>query len=106
MPFQIAFLSSYVRSFEKLGNREKEIAGLIVLALQSYFEANPPLTGHPYVLQLQGRSYRLVFKKLREPFWEASIEGRVRVITRLEKNCHNLLLVGNHDQVRQFLRKN
>lgn len=108
MPFELSFLSSYIRSFKKLGPREKQIAGLVVLALQSYFKANLPVTGGPYVFQYQGNSYRLVFKKLHDPFWEAYIEGRVRVVTRLEKGCHFLLLVGNHDQVRQFLilRKN
>ena len=106
MAFEIAALPSYVRSLKKLGNREKQIAGLIVWGLQSYFEAHPPLSGGPYLFQFEKRSYRLVFKKLRDTLWEAYIEGKVRVVTRLEKNCHYLLLVGNHDQVRQFLRKN
>lgn len=106
MPFELLSLSSYVRSFKKLGAREKQIAGLIVLALQSYFETNLPPSGEPYVFHYEGNSYRLVFKKLRDPFWEAYVEGRIRVVTRLEKNRHFLLLVGNHDQIRQFLRKN
>ena len=41
-----------------------------------------------------------------EEDWEAYIEGRVRLITRLEESCHFLLFVGNHDHIRQFLRKN
>ena len=106
MPFKVAFLSSYARSFKKLGSREQWIAGLIVFGLEGYFAANLPPTGEPFTFLFQGRNYRLVFKKLRGSLWEAYVESRVRIVTRLEDDCHFLLLVGNHDQVRQFLKKN
>ncbi|MBI2166751.1 MAG: hypothetical protein HYU34_00735 [Candidatus Omnitrophica bacterium] len=106
MPFRLFFLPSYERCLRKLGSREREIAGVILLALQSYFQSGIPLGGGPYVFHSKDRSHRLVFKKLRESIWEASVEGGVRVITRQEKDAHFLVFVGNHDQVRQFLKKN
>lgn len=106
MPFHLLVLSGFERCFKKLGHREKQIADLIVNGLKSYFEASLPVSSQPYVFESYGRSYRLVFKKIRNSIWEAYIEGRVRVLTRLEKDSHSLVFVGNHDQVRQFLRKN
>lgn len=89
-----------------MGSRQREVAALIVQALQHYFQSGAPRAGEPYVYQGAGRSHRLVFKKLRESIWEAYVEGGVRVITRQEKNSHFLVFAGNHDQVRQFLKKN
>ena len=106
MAFELFVLSSYVRCLKKLGSREQNIAGLVVLALQAYFETQRPISAEPYLFPFEGKSHRLVFKKLCEPFWEAYIEGQIRVVTRLEKNRHFLLLVGNHDPVRQFLKRN
>ncbi len=105
MPFRLFFLPSYERCVKKLGGREKRIAGLIVEALESYFDSRQPVSGTPYIFQHQGRSHRLVFKKLRREIWEAYIEGRVRVLTRLEKNQHFLVFAGNQDQVREFLMR-
>ena len=81
------------------------MAGLIVEGLHDYFEMQSPVTGRAIVVNLEGRNYRLVFKKLRGAIWEAYLEGKVRVMTRLEKNIHYLVFVGNHDQVRQFLKE-
>lgn len=106
MPLRLFYLPSYERCLKKLGSREKRIAGLIVSALASYFQSGLPVTGEPYLFHFEGRSYRLVFKKLRGDIWEAYIEGQVRILTRLEKDQHHLVFVGNHDQVRQFLKKN
>ena len=106
MPLELFFLPSYERCLQKLGDRERKIAGLIVSALLSYFQSGTVPSGEPYVFQSEERSHRLVFKKLRESIWEASIEGQVRVLTRFEKNRHYLVFAGNHDQVRQFLKRN
>lgn len=105
MPFQLFVLPSYERCLKKLGGREKQIAGIVVSALQSYFEAGPIVTGRPHVVRLGHRSYRLVFKKLRGHIWEAYVEGQVRIVTVLENDKHFLVFAGNHDQVRQFLKE-
>ena len=106
MPFKIFFLPSYERCLKKLGSREKHAAGLVILGLKSYLESEFPIRNQPYVFESGGRNYRLVFKKLRGQIWEAYAEAQVRVLTRLEEDTHFLVFVGNHDQVRQFLKRN
>ena len=106
MPLQLFSLWSYERCVGKLGNREKRIAELIVSALLEYFHSGEPVTGNPYIFKSEDRSYRLVFKKLRDTIWEAYLEGQIRVLTRSEKDRHYLVFAGNHDQIRQFLKKN
>ena len=105
MPFELFFLPSYERCLKKLGNHERRIAGLVISGLSSYFEAGFPPSGKPYVFKSDERSHRLVFKKLQGQIWEAYIEGKVRILTRLEKNKHFLVFAGNHDQVKQFLKE-
>lgn len=105
MPFKLFYVPSYERCVKKLGSRERSIAGLIVEAVYQYFQSGIAVSGRPYVANLEGRSYRLVFKKLRGSIWEAYIESRVRVLTRLEKDKHFLVFAGNHDQVEQFLKE-
>jgi len=39
---------------------------------------------------------------LRRPYYEAGIEGSIRVVIRQEQMCI-AVLAGNHDQIRQFL---
>ena len=106
MAFELFYLPSYERCVKKLGNREKEIASLIVSALQLFFRSNLPISGKPCVIKLEQRSHRLVFKRLRGNIWEAYIEGQVRLLTRLNVRKHYLVFAGNHDQVQQFLRQN
>ena len=103
MSFQLYYLPSYERCVKHLGQRERHIAKLVVLALLSYFSSGKPISGSPFIFEYEQRSYRLIFKKLRDLIWEAYIEGKVRVLTRLEKDIHYLVFAGNHDQVRQFL---
>ena len=106
MSFKLYVLPSYERCVKKLGSRERHMAGLIVEGLYDYFQTESLVTGKAIVVNLEGRNYRLVFKKLRGAVWEAYLEGKVRVLTRLEKNIHCLVFAGNHDQVRQFLKEN
>src|SRR3989338_7109695 len=104
MPLKLYFLPSYERCGKKLGSGERKIAGLAVSALKSYFELGLPFSGNPYVFKTHGRSWRLVFEKLRAHIWEAYIEGRARILAREEEGQHFLVFAGNHDQVRQFLK--
>ena len=105
MPFHLFFLPSYERCLKKLGTREKYTAGLIVFSLNDYFQAGSTPSSKPHMIEFEKHSYRLVFKKLRGSIWEAYVEGRVRVLTMLEKDIHYLVFAGNHDQVQQFLKE-
>ena len=106
MPFQLFYLPSFERCLKKLGSREKRVSNLVVEALLAYFQSGIPVTGDPYIFHQENRSHRLVFKKLRANIWEAYIERQVRILTRLDGSRHFLVFAGNHDQVRQFLKKN
>jgi len=106
VPFQLFTLPSYERCLKKLSAHQRETAGLIVSALTHSFESGLPLTGRPHVIKFAERSYRFIFKRLRGQIWEAYLEGHLRILTRLENNSHYLVFVGNHDQVRQFLKEN
>ena len=106
MSFKLYVLPSYERCAKKLGPRERHMAGLIVEGLHNYFQMESFITGKAIVVNLEERNYRLVFKKLQGAVWEAYLTGKIRVLTRLEKNIHFLVFAGNHDQVRQFLKEN
>ncbi len=105
MPFELHYLSSYERCLKRLGNKERHVAGLVVTVLFQYFNSGTSALGDPYMVRLDNKTYRLIFKKLQGPIWEAYIENKVRILTRLEKNRHFLVFAGNHDQVRQFLKE-
>jgi hypothetical protein len=46
---------------------------------------------------------RFFYKQLRKPYYEAGIEGNIRVILRREGSNCIAILAGNHDQIEQFL---
>ncbi len=106
MSFKLLFLPSYLRCLKKLGDRERRAAGIVILALQRYFDSESMASDTPYMFDYQGRHYRLVFKKLQHDIWEAYVEQRTRVVTRFYKDGHYLVFAGSHDQVRQFLKEN
>ncbi len=105
MPFALYYLSSYERCIKRLGDKERHIAGLVVSALYNYFNSGSSAMSDPYMIQLNKRTYRLVFKKLQGAIWEAYLDNQVRVLTRLEKNKYFLVFAGNHDQVKKFLKE-
>lgn len=105
MPLELFYLPSYERCVKRLGHAEKRITGLVVLALLEHFKSGASAGAAPFIAHLEGRAYRLVFKKLEGAVWEAYIEGHVRALTRLQENRHFLVFAGNHDQVRRFLKE-
>jgi len=42
---------------------------------------------------------------LRRPYYEAGIEGNIRIVIRQEGQMCIAVLAGNHDQIRQFLAR-
>ncbi len=105
MPFKLFYLPSYERCLKGLDAAQRHLASLIVMALTDYFHSESIASSTVHVVHLEGRSRRLVFKKLRASIWEAYIEGQLRILTRLEKGAHYLVFAGNHDQVRKFLKE-
>lgn len=97
MPLRLYYRPSFKRSLKRLGYEQKKIAGLILESLLVYYASGCDL------LEAQKTAPRFFYKQLRKPYYEAGIEGTIRVVIRKEgENCI-AVLTGNHDQIKQFL---
>ncbi|MFH1458676.1 MAG: hypothetical protein ABIG31_05925 [Candidatus Omnitrophota bacterium] len=97
MPFHLYYRPSFKRSLKRFGHEQKKIAGLILESLAVYYSSGCNLQ------EAQKIAPRFFYKQLRKPYYEAGIEGNIRVVIRQEgENCI-AVLSGNHDQIRQFL---
>lgn len=97
MPLYLYFRPSFKRSLKRLGYKQKETAGLILEVLSVYYSSGCDL------LQAKKIAPRFFYKQLMKPYYEAGIEGNIRVVIRKEKEKCIAVLAGNHDQIRQFL---
>jgi len=97
VPLYLYFRPSFERSIKSLGQEQKEIIGLILEALEAYYENGCDL------LAAQKIAPRFFYKQLRKPYYEAGVEGTMRIILRREGEKGIAMLAGNHDQIRQFL---
>src|SRR3989338_3927775 len=88
---------SFKRSLKRLGHEQKKIVGLILESLSVYYSSVCNL------LEAQNIAPRFFYKQLRKPYYEAGIEGTIRVIIRREDEKCIVILAGNHNQVKQFL---
>ncbi len=97
MPLYLYYRPSFKRSLKRLGYEQKKITGLILESLTAYYASGCNLE------EARKIAPRFFYKQLRKPYYEAGIEGNVRVVIRQEgQNCI-AVLAGNHDQIRQFL---
>lgn len=99
MPLHLYYRPSFKRSLKRLGHEQKKIAGLILEALTVYYSSGCDL------LETQRITPRFFYKQLREPYYEAGVEGNIRVVIKREESNCIAVLAGNHDQIRQFLDK-
>ncbi|MBF0479932.1 MAG: hypothetical protein HQL26_10660 [Candidatus Omnitrophica bacterium] len=99
MPLSLYYYTSFDRSLNGLDYEQKKIVQRILLALETYYNSNCDLSA--------ARKFetRFFYKKLRKPYYEAGIEGKLRVIIERDKADCILVLAGNHDQIRKFLNK-
>ncbi len=97
MPLILSAYSSFDRSLKSLGLEQREIVQRILHVLAVYYGSNCDLN------EAQKFEPRFFYKQLRKPYYEAGIEGRIRVVIERDKsNCY-LILAGNHDHVKKFL---
>ncbi len=97
MPLHLYYRPSFKRSLKRVGYEQKKIVGLIFESLATYYSSGCNL------LEAQKIAPRFFYKQLRKPYYEAGIEGNIRIVIRQEgENCI-AVLAGNHDQIRQFL---
>ena len=86
------YLGSFDRSFRKLpAERRQRVRAALETFLDFY--------------QTGIRPAGLGLKKLRRNFWEIRADLDTRVIFLLEKDCVTFVLVGDHDDIRRFLRE-
>lgn len=89
MTFQ--YHSSYDRAFKKLSPLHQGKAATAANAFIDFF-------------QIGMRSKGLGLKKLHKNFWEIRAGLGMRILILLEKNTATFIFVGNHDQIRRFLK--
>jgi len=97
VPSHLHYRPSFKRSLKRLGLEQKKIVGLILDSLIAYYSSCCNL------LEAQKITPRFFYKQLRKPYYEAGIEGNIRVVIRQEGEHCIAVLAGNHDQIRQFL---
>ena len=97
MPLRLYYRPSFKRSLKRLGHEQKKISGLILEALIVYYSSGCD------ILEAQRIAPRFFYKQLRRPYYEAGIEGNIRVVIKREDENCIAVLAGNHDQIRQFL---
>ena len=86
------YLASFDRSFKKLSAERKD---RVRAALESFLD----------FYRTGIRPAGLGLKKLRKDFWEIRADLDTRVVFLLEKDCVTFVLVGDHDEIRRYLRE-
>ena len=97
MPLHLYYRPSFKRSLERLGHEQKKIVGLILESLTAYYSSRCNLQ------EAQKIAPRFFYKQLRKPYYEAGVEGNIRVVIRRESENCIAVLAGNHNQIKQFL---
>lgn len=98
MPLTLCYYSSFERSLKNLDHEQKVIVQRIVRTLHAYYENNCDLA------EAQKVETRFFYKQLRKPYYEVGVEGKLRVIIEREKSECYLVLAGNHEDVKRFLK--
>ncbi len=88
---KILILSSFERSIKKLTSQERKQLAKSLELLNAYLVSSQAPFG-----------FR--FKKINHDKYEFRIDIKLRVIVKMEKDICYLVLVGNHEEVRRYLR--
>ncbi len=97
MPLFLFYASSFGRSLKNLDPQQRVIIARIIESLEIYYSTGCNLSK---VLESETRFF---YKKFRHDFYEAGVEGKLRVVLRKDGSNCVAILAGNHDQVRKFL---
>ena len=85
------FKSSFDKTFKKLELNRKEKVMQAVSLLIDFFEIGKKTKG-------------LGLKHLREDFWEIRVNIKDRIIFTLKEETVGFVIVGNHDEIKRFLK--
>jgi mRNA-degrading endonuclease RelE of RelBE toxin-antitoxin system len=86
------FKPSFDRSLRSLPHEEKEEVKKETLHAIDVLSQDRPL------------SHGLGLKRLRGDYWEFRVGIRTRAIFRWDKDLVEFILVGNHDQIKRYLK--
>lgn len=89
---RVVFLRSFDRSMTRLPAAERAQARQALERLLDYFNGGPKPIG-------------LGLRKLRGAFWEIRVSLSDRIVFSLERDVAAFVLVGDHDDIRRFLRR-
>ena len=97
MPLFSIISSSFERSLKKLDLQQQTIIARIIESLEIYYS-------HGWnISKVFETETRFFYKKLRYDFYEAGVEGKLRVVLRKDGTNCVAILAGNHDQIKKFL---
>ncbi len=100
MPVTLLFYRTFDRSIKGLDPQQIKIIGLILEALRAYFL-------HDFNIDAARKVCPgFFYKQLHKPYFEAGVEGRLRVVMEKDGEYIYAIFAGNHDQVRRFLAGN
>jgi hypothetical protein len=89
---KIYLLPSFERSIKRLTHREKQLLANGLESFNEYLETGQSTFG-----------FRL--KKIGQENYEFRLDIRLRVIIKADKEAFYLVLVGDHNDVRRYLRE-
>jgi len=88
----INYLSSYDRSFKRLTSGEQEESIKAIDGLIEFIKTGKKPQG-------------LGLKKVRKNYWEIRLDVKNRIIFELKGGMINIAFLGDHIEVKRFLRK-
>jgi hypothetical protein len=97
MPLFLLYASSFIRSLKNLDPQQRVIISRIIESLEIYYASGCDLE------RVFKTETRFFYKKLRHDFYEAGVEGKLRIVLRKDGSNCVAILAGNHDQIRKFL---
>jgi len=97
MPLYLLYASSFERSLKSLDPQQQVVIARIIESLEIYYSNGCDIS------KVFENENRFFYKKLRYDFYEAGIEGKLRVVIRKDGSQCVALLAGNHDLIKKFL---
>ncbi|MBI4432234.1 MAG: hypothetical protein HY592_01975 [Candidatus Omnitrophica bacterium] len=88
---RLEFKNSFTRFYKLLSSEDQIRTDKAIQFLMASLEA-----GH--------LRHGLGIKKLRGDIWQIRVDSRIRVCFKAENNVVRLILVGNHEDIRNFLK--
>jgi len=99
MPLFLYYRPSFTRSLNRLGPAQKKIVARILKSLKAYYGNDCNIT------KAKEADSGFFYKQLQKPYYEAGVESNIRVVLVREKNKCIAVVAGNHDHIKQFLKK-